>query len=457
MISRSGSSPDWVGLDSRSVDPCASNLVVFLKDNHIVAFSAERTSGDYAGGSDANDSHVAGVWWYGYASNGMDSQYGCVWLCGTKARGGEILLRPCMDQEEISRLCASLLIHSKEEKLWSVRDSLKESAGKKLDLCLVGKVLSTKHVNREAFRAVIPKIWQTKLEIEVVQDNIFLFYFRNQGDRFRVLAGGPWCFDNSFLVLEKLFGTGDIAKVGFNRVVFWVQIPNAPLLCMTKEMGEFLGQLIGELIVIDVGVTGECFGKYLRLKECHNGKRTDSRASNMEFDFGPWLRATNPSGQNKTFGHQRARSEKANDRPSSTDASWRSKLVGNGSKGQVSALRASADLCTGSNSGLSCDMLPGDLHSTGRTAVSEVDDRTGCRVLGERVSDVADGGNEIRLKKWKWKRWAREGGVRVIEPVGETTKVGKRITVDGETEVESGKHEECFEEYYCEEKEAVRL
>ncbi|TXG69026.1 hypothetical protein EZV62_003961 [Acer yangbiense] len=298
-----------------------------------------------------------------------------------------------MDQEEISRLCASLFIHSKEEKLWSVRDSLKESAGKKLDLCLVGKVLSTKHVNREAFRAVIPKIWQMKLEIEVVQDNIFLFYFRNQGDRFRVLAGGPWCFDNGILVLEKLSGTGDIAKVGLTRVVFWVQIPNAPFLCMTKEMSEFLGQLIGELIDIDVGVTGECFGKYLRLKvaidisqplkrflrleltkgeesllllryeklseycfhcgiighshqECHNRKCTDIRASSMEFDIGPWLRATNPPGQNKTFGHQRARSEKlhdrnegagisekTNDRPSSTDGSWRSKFMGDGSKG----------------------------------------------------------------------------------------------------------------------------
>ncbi|TXG63892.1 hypothetical protein EZV62_010886 [Acer yangbiense] len=297
-----------------------------------------------------------------------------------------------MDPEEISKLCASLSIHSQDEKLWSVRDTLKESAGRKLDLCLVGKVLSNKHVNMEAFRAVIPKIWQTKLEIEVVQDNTFLFYFRNQGDRFRALAGGPWSFDNSLLVLDKLSGIGDIAKLGFNRVVFWVQIPNAPLLCMTREMGEFIGQLIGELVDIDVGVTGECFGKYMHLKvaidvskplkrflilelvkgeeyllllryeklpeycfhygiighshqECHNKK--DSRAASLEFDFDPWLRATSLPGQIKNAGQQqRYRGEKGQNRPggvisaaksseppSSVEGTWRSKHVDIGSTG----------------------------------------------------------------------------------------------------------------------------
>ena len=97
---------------------------------------------------------------------------------------------------------------------------LKELAGRKLDLCLVGKVLSTKHINREAFRAVLPRIWQSALDIEVVQDNIFLFYFRNQGDLFRIIAGGPWSFDNCLIVLEKPSGVGDITKLWFSRVVF---------------------------------------------------------------------------------------------------------------------------------------------------------------------------------------------------------------------------------------------
>ena len=106
--------------------------------------------------------------------------------------------------------------------MWSMHDTVTKAAEKKLDLCLVGKILSPKLVNRDTFRAIIPRIWQTTVDIEMVQDNIYLFYFRNPGDRFRVLAGGPWSFDNCLIVLEKLSRIRDIESLPFNRVVFWV-------------------------------------------------------------------------------------------------------------------------------------------------------------------------------------------------------------------------------------------
>ncbi|TXG69574.1 hypothetical protein EZV62_004509 [Acer yangbiense] len=255
-----------------------------------------------------------------------------------------------MDPDEIARLCESLSIHSKSEKLWSVKNTLKEAAGKKLDLCLVGKILSRKHVNREAFWMVMPLIWQTAqgFDIEVVQDNTFLFYFRNKEDFFRIFSGGPWSFDGCLMVLEKLDGVGKIVDMSFNRVSFWIQIHNAPLLCMTKEMGEFIGQLIGEVVDIDVGSTGECFGKYMRIrvvidvsmplkrflrvelddmgtesmlliryekipkfcfqcgllghgvKECSDGLGAIGKELNKEFEFGAWLRASGPPSHPKT-------------------------------------------------------------------------------------------------------------------------------------------------------------
>ncbi|TXG63485.1 hypothetical protein EZV62_010479 [Acer yangbiense] len=134
-----------------------------------------------------------------------------------------------MNPNEISRLCAELSIHGEEEKLWSVQDTITKAAEKKLDLCLVGKILSPKHVNRETFRVVIPRIWQTKVDIELAR-------------------------------------VGDIERLPFDRVVFWLQIINKPFICMTKEMGEFIGRCLGDLVDIDVGVTSECFGKYMRLR-----------------------------------------------------------------------------------------------------------------------------------------------------------------------------------------------
>ncbi|TXG72781.1 hypothetical protein EZV62_001360 [Acer yangbiense] len=59
---------------------------------------------------------------------------------------------------------------------------------------------------------------------------------------------------------------GEIGSLKFQREEFWVQIHNTPLLCMTNEIGEFLRRIIGDLVDIDVGMTGECFSKYLRVR-----------------------------------------------------------------------------------------------------------------------------------------------------------------------------------------------
>ena len=91
------------------------------------------------------------------------------------------------------------------------------------------------------------------MEIEVIDGNTFSFTFLLVDDRFLVLHGGPWRFDRALLVLEEPIGKGEVQNMNFNKVAFWVQIHNVPLLCMTREIGVFLGRMIGEFKEIDVG------------------------------------------------------------------------------------------------------------------------------------------------------------------------------------------------------------
>ncbi|TXG67284.1 hypothetical protein EZV62_008559 [Acer yangbiense] len=410
-----------------------------------------------------------------------------------------------MDQEEIAKLCASLSLQSKVGKLWSVQNTIKDSAIKKLDLCLVGKVLSSKNINREAFRAVIPRIWQTALDIEVVQDNIFLFYFCNQGDRYRIMARGPWSFDNCLMVLEKPSGVGNIAKLGFSRVIFWIQIPNASLLCMTKEMGEFLGQLIGELVDIDVGVTGECFGKYIHLKvaidiskplkkflrielvegeesilllryerlpeycfrcgiighsyqECHNKEKEGLSSVNMQFDYGPWFRASSPPEHTATF-------VEVEDSGRKTECNIEVFLSGDVSKSDGGPKGLS-----GLGKEVQRQVLPGLQKIVEEGLSMQVDSRNGAiidtDILHEvPVSEVTGpisltvggksdkfdegfaGCNKVPValnlgkKKGKWKRWAREGGQRDSEPEGSLQVDNKRLAIVDLIEPRGGR---CF-------------
>ncbi|TXG53973.1 hypothetical protein EZV62_019229 [Acer yangbiense] len=59
---------------------------------------------------------------------------------------------------------------------------------------------------------------------------------------------------------------GDIKNMSFNKAAFWIRILNVPLLCMTKDIGLFLGSLIGEVREIAVGPLGECVRKFIRVR-----------------------------------------------------------------------------------------------------------------------------------------------------------------------------------------------
>ncbi|KAL5760460.1 hypothetical protein ACOSP7_018973 [Xanthoceras sorbifolium] len=153
-----------------------------------------------------------------------------------------------MDAEEVAKLCASLSLMEASTSATKIEGKLKEVGDRKLSLCLVGKIWTNKQVNREAFRATNPKIWRTKheVQVEVLQENIFVFHFRNYEDRQRVLSGGPWSFDRGLLVLEEPEGAGNIQNMAFKKAEFWIQVYNAPLVCMNKEIGSFLENKIGE-------------------------------------------------------------------------------------------------------------------------------------------------------------------------------------------------------------------
>ncbi|KAK2636108.1 hypothetical protein Ddye_030900 [Dipteronia dyeriana] len=169
---------------------------------------------------------------------------------------------------EIERLCGYLSLEEKEGPVHKLDVDLKNHGEQKMAFYLVGKVLSTKLIDRKTFISQIRIKWKVKEEvvIEIVTGNIFLFTFKNANDKRHVLADGPWIFGKALIVLEEPQGTGDISCMKFNRVEFWVQIHNVPLLCMNKEIGMFLGGMIGEVTDIDVGPLGYCMGKFLRLQ-----------------------------------------------------------------------------------------------------------------------------------------------------------------------------------------------
>ncbi|KAL5762831.1 hypothetical protein ACOSP7_019095 [Xanthoceras sorbifolium] len=86
-----------------------------------------------------------------------------------------------MDIDGITKLCANMNLSAEEGAVVHIEGVEKEDGVKKISLCLVGKLLTTKLMNREAFCALITKIWRTihAVEVENVRDSIYAFHFQN--------------------------------------------------------------------------------------------------------------------------------------------------------------------------------------------------------------------------------------------------------------------------------------
>ena len=104
------------------------------------------------------------------------------------------------------------------------------------------------------------------VDIEAVSDNVFTFQFKDEGDRQRVLSGSPWSFDDALIVMEIPVGKGSIETMEFRYADFWIQIHQVPLLCMSRDIGFFLGEMIGDVIEVDSGLSGVCSGNFLRIR-----------------------------------------------------------------------------------------------------------------------------------------------------------------------------------------------
>ncbi|KAL5830504.1 hypothetical protein ACOSQ3_019972 [Xanthoceras sorbifolium] len=145
-----------------------------------------------------------------------------------------------MDTTEVERLCEALSLAEPNRPTTVLKVELQEVGRRKLDLCLAGHLLATKQANRDAFRVILPKIWQTTQEVEneVLRDNIFGFHFKNRMDRRRVLNGRPWSFDRSLLVLEEPRAAGELSSLA----------------------------QIGTVREVDAGASADCLGKYIRVR-----------------------------------------------------------------------------------------------------------------------------------------------------------------------------------------------
>lgn len=173
-----------------------------------------------------------------------------------------------MESEKLVQLCQSLSLLEEEEETIVVDRSITKLGEEKLTNSLVGKILSHRLINRDGLRSAVQKMWRTMNEVKVesLGGNRFIFQFHSEIAKRRILLNGPWHFDKSLIVLVEPKGVGDVSQISFTNASFWIQIHNIPILCMNRETESYLGSLLRRVEDVDSGETGDCLGKFLRVR-----------------------------------------------------------------------------------------------------------------------------------------------------------------------------------------------
>ncbi|KAL9425867.1 hypothetical protein AB3S75_032771 [Citrus x aurantiifolia] len=173
-----------------------------------------------------------------------------------------------MDTDELIRRCQEISLEGEKRGKVSLKSKMKMIGQKMVDGCLLGNVLLAREINIVGLKAALQQVWRTlrEVQIEEMRDNIFLFKFGTETDKRNILAGGPWHFDRALIVLVEPRGIGEINKQVFTHASFWIQKHNVPILCMNEETIKEIGGEIGTVEEVGTNASGECFGKYARLR-----------------------------------------------------------------------------------------------------------------------------------------------------------------------------------------------
>lgn len=168
------------------------------------------------------------------------------------------------EQDVVATKNQPVMEDDKEEAIEWVEGGIEEEDDR-VELGLVGKIWTGRHINVNAFMATIKNIWQPKhgLDISVMGKNMFGFQFYQWKDKQRMLEGQPWHFDHHALLLEEIDESIRPSDMEIYAFLIWVRVYNLPFKgrlnnsnveAITNKIGRFVKMDASGLVGIDKSV-----------------------------------------------------------------------------------------------------------------------------------------------------------------------------------------------------------
>ncbi|MCH84338.1 zinc CCHC-type-like protein [Trifolium medium] len=114
---------------------------------------------------------------------------------------------------------------------------------------IIGKIITDKPIHVSSIQNGLENIWGAPpgLKIQVLEGKLLQFFMNDIADQHRILQGNPWIFRNSWLVVKPWDREIDYHTMDFDHVPIWIQLWGLPPHCKTKQMGESISTLLGNV------------------------------------------------------------------------------------------------------------------------------------------------------------------------------------------------------------------
>ena len=133
---------------------------------------------------------------------------------------------------------------------------------------LVAKLFTKRRASMEALSRTLKSMWRSIQDFELrdLGFNTVLILFSSEADAIKIFAQQPWSFDKYLIGLYKPTAEESVEDAKFNSASFWIQVHNLPFSRMNRANAEAIGRSLGKLQQVDASPTGECRGRYLRIR-----------------------------------------------------------------------------------------------------------------------------------------------------------------------------------------------
>lgn len=107
----------------------------------------------------------------------------------------------------------------------------------------MGKLLTKRSFIKNGMMSTFKAVWRITRDVEIqsIEDNLFLFKFVNLIDKQRILDGSLGTYDRHLLLLQDFDGDKRPSNFSFMYAPFWVRVFDLPLNIMSRPVAESLG------------------------------------------------------------------------------------------------------------------------------------------------------------------------------------------------------------------------